>query len=1069
MRFFTMVDPSAPSIEDRISDTSWNTEARLSFVRNTVRAVAELHGTQVDDEPILHRNLNPETILVKYDNTPILTGFDFARIPSDTSVASAGIPIGKWYASVAPEIQVQGLSMASNRSDVYSLCFSLSRLFRDRPDQTTKQALEVLDRGMSEQPAERAALDDLKMAVSELLGESTSRPPAPPARFWSEDQVVIFNKHDYRIVSRLGAGGVGITFKVVEIDRITKEDLGTYVAKVAHNEKVGQSILRAYSLARPHLGRHSGLSVILEVAGESHENEFISLMTWIEGSSLAEFTGVFSLLAEEQQEMSSEALALRWLRAICEALKALHVNGLIHGDISPRNMIVSGSDIVLTDYDFVVKIGEPISNPGTVMYCSPSFITKQNSSKSDDIYALAASFFHVVFDKEPFQYNGSLTKGRGLNWHGINRDEFPILAGLLDKATNPAPEHRFNTVEEVLKTLEAQQSKETEAIENHGETPVTSQEASRLVELHDHQVEWLTSLLQSYPGSRWGNQETRGLDSDFAAKTYVETNLEETLLRDIRNRRVRLVVLCGNAGDGKTALLQHVASALGLGKHPSSKRVLEGSLPDGLIVRMNLDGSAAWEDRSADELLDEFMKPFQQGPPKEDIVHMLAVNDGRLLEWLDGTEESPLTIELYERLQEEASERESHVRFISLNQRSLVGGITYDRKQIETAFLERLLDYLYGGRLASSIWAPCQSCTAKNKCEVFRAMQIFGPDDIIAAEKKEIRDHARKRLFEALQGVHLRGETHITVRELRAALVYILLGIHNCRDYHEAIEDTALPYWDRAFSPASAGRQGEVLRELALFDPALEAHPMIDRYLLSKTLPDSTKTAPHYDDLSLESARRRAYFEWTEKHIEEVAKDTKALGLARGAHLELFRELPMVGQDTLNLCERLCGGISRLEDLPPQSLKRTGVVPLRITPRTPTETAFWVEKKLTSFRVEAVLPPATEGVERLHRQAFLIYRYLDSREERLHLGAELFHLLLELNDGYQLGDISTDDTFAHLSIFIRRLIKEDERQLLAWNPMQDEDMFQVYIKTDIDNNQPVQRIVLTKVSHGGDI
>ena len=113
------------------------------------------------------------------------------------------------------------------------------------------------------------------------------------------------------------------------------------------------------------------------------------------------------------------------------------------------------------------------------------------------------------------------------------------------------------------------------------------------------------------------------------------------------------------------------------------------------------------------------------------------------------------------------------------------------------------------------------------------------------------------------------------------------------------------------------------------------------------------------------------------------------------------------------------------------------MVPLRITPRTPTETAFWVEKPLTAFRLEADFHQNAE-VDRLHRQAFLIYRYRDGREERLRLGAELFHLLLELSDGYQLGDVSTDDTFAHLSIFVQRLVREDEREMLAWNPMQDE-------------------------------
>ena len=72
------------------------------------------------------------------------------------------------------------------------------------------------------------------------------------------------------------------------------------------------------------------------------------------------------------------------------------------------------------------------------------------------------------------------------------------------------------------------------------------------------------------------------------------------------------------------------------------------------------------------------------------------------------------------------------------------------------------------------------------------------------------------------------------------------------------------------------------------------------------------------------------------------------------------------------------------------------------------------------------------------------YYYRDGRRpESLRLGADLFHLLLELSDGYQLGDVSTDDTFAHLSIFVQRLVREDDRTVLAWNPMQDEAIYEV--------------------------
>jgi serine/threonine protein kinase len=380
-------------------------------------------------------------------------------------------------------------------------------------------------------------------------------------------------------VTRLGSGGVGTTFKVIEIDRSTKEDLGTYVAKVGHNDEVGRRVLKSYSLARSHLGRHPALSAIFEVASEWQDNGFIALLTWIEGAPLRDFIGIFPLLAEDQQETSGEALALRWLRLACEALAVLHRNGLVHGDISPRNLIVSGADLVLTDYDFVTKIGDAVHHPATVLYCSPSYEEQRPASASDDIYSLAASFFHVVYDKEPFRYGGILAKERGLNWEGVDRDQWSTLTTFLDKATHLHPAQRFVSVTDALAALRASTESYTEVTTQAADvvTPARSDsQAGVEIVLREERVEWLLSLLQSYPGSRFGNPDSRGLDSDFAAETYVVTKLEEMLYSDILARRLLLVILCGNAGDGKTALLQYLAARLGLGKHTSSERILEG-------------------------------------------------------------------------------------------------------------------------------------------------------------------------------------------------------------------------------------------------------------------------------------------------------------------------------------------------------------------------------------------------------------------------------------------------------------------------------------------------------------
>lgn len=249
--------------------------------------------------------------------------------------------------------------------------------------------------------------------------------------------------------------------------------------------------------------------------------------------------------------------------------------------------------MVLTDYDFVTRIGESRKEPGTIQFCSPSYLTGSPAGAADDIYALAASFFHVLFDRDPFTYDGHRDKDRGLNWSGIRREDYPILAPFLDRATHPDPAQRFPSVAEALTFLRAAGALQDEqGSEKQAETsPVASGGGMAQAPgqpCREEEVEWLRHLLQSYPGSRYGNRETRGLDTDFAARTYVETGLEKVIERAIRERRARLVILCGNAGDGKTALLQHLARRLGMGELKSSQRVHEHRLKDGLTVRIIL-------------------------------------------------------------------------------------------------------------------------------------------------------------------------------------------------------------------------------------------------------------------------------------------------------------------------------------------------------------------------------------------------------------------------------------------------------------------------------------------------
>jgi len=789
--------------------------------------------------------------------------------------------------------------------------------------------------------------------------------------------------------------------------------------------------VRAYSL-NPHL------AVIYEIAPQWEENHFVALMKWVEGMPLSDLKGVLLLHAEDIGEVSCESLVLRWLGDLCEALSSLHRVNLVHGDVTPKNIIVSGGDITLTDFDAVIEGGGK-PRIETALYSAPSISKYKNIWPTDDVYALAASFFHVLFDQEPFRFEGELRKDYGLNWEGINKHEWPLLAKFFDKATNPNQQQRFKSAmdaELFLKQLQFD-------TEQHKETKILIE--SEVEKLTPNEVPRLLDILRSYPGSLKGNDETRGLDSEFAEQTYVETRLDRVLYDEITNGEVNLVILFGNAGDGKTAFLQHLAIKLGLQKQHSSQRLWDHAI-NGIRVRANMDGSAAYKGKTSIELLDAFFYPFHDCNPPKDLVHLIAINSGPLQAWILDFEQrygqTLLTEQLQAVLDGDISQLHSRLRFLDLNNRSLVGGISDESSIISTDFLDKLMDKLLEFD-KENLWKPCQTCSANNRCTAWESVQLLRHP-----QKGKL---IRNRFYEALQAVHQRGEVHITARELRAALCYIFFGLYYCSDLHEDPDLSPGHYYERAFDPISPHRQGEVLHELVFLDPSLEAHPKIDRYLLGHNDAERNISQPYCSGLSLKSARRRAYFELDREDISKILSDKSFFGLAHGQYLKLFRDFPLLSnEDKTQICMDICKGIAKLEDLPSIAFDNPDGVPLKIVPRTPTESALWVLKPFKNFSLNAETNSTMKGLENLHTHLLLIYHYRNGNEERLFLGAELFHILMELKNGVQLSDAASEDTFANLSIFTQRLAQEDSREFFAWNPIEENVIFKVGVNLKND-------------------
>ena len=1086
--FFSLVDPCAPTVAERSGDAGWTVTARREFAARALKALAQIHNNDREGVCFVHRRIGPDTLLVGADNQPVFTAFDLSRI-SGTLTVSPGATVSETTAWVAPEVKAQGFAIADQRSDVYALCATLRLLFENTSDLAAQDAILTLMLGLESAPDQRQSLESIASGLDDKPTAPPPKQPLPPARYWSEGQEVEFNQKRFQIVSRLGSGSHGTTFKVEEIDG--DQVVGCFAAKVVFDKTGGERALKAFRCARLPSCETPYLATICDTAPRWEENHFVAYMKWVNGTPLQEWREYVELYADGLGE-EPRNLAQRWVKSACEGLHSLHAAGFVHGDVSPRNIIESGGDATLIDYDLLLPQGEPVWNIGTALYASPEKAVDQPAACSDDIYSLAAAMFHVLFTHEPFWYGGERRRDSGLNWDGLDRDSWGWLPAFLDRATCPQRDERFVNAMDALNWI-GQQERQTSESRQNSDTVLGTTEQSEdgrltglppvdvtrtpeaaipelvVSERKANRIEWLAELLATYPGSPHGNIETRGLDSDFAKNTYVPTSLEAEIEDQIKQRKIQLIILCGNAGDGKTAFLQHLAGELGLPRHRSNERVCSGSV-HGLNIKLNLDGAASFNGRSSDVLLDEIFQPFHDGRTASSKVHLVAVNDGRLLQWAEDYEsrhnrETKLTQWIYATLLEDQQEDAPHIRLINLNARSLVGNVPLTDGSAgppTTEFFDKLLDKLLGGTKADEIWRPCQSCAASSRCTTFRSVSMLRDQSPTGQEQAA---RVRQHLAEAMQAVHQRGQVHITTRELRGALTYILFGTQHCDDLHADPDLDGGHYWDRAFDCRSEKRQGELLTELPRFDPALNSEPPIDRYLRASLAGDGTNSAPTYTELnSLASRRRRAWFEWSPEDVQEVAGQPDLLTLYRGEHLRQFRDVATMSDDLKgDLCHKLCKGISRLEQLPRAVLDHAPdmpVVPLKILPRTPIETTFWVEKPISRFRLEDDRPVSDAVIEWLPNVLRLIYQSSDGWTETLRMSSDLFSLLLELADGYQLTDSSSDDVFANLKIFTQRLAQEDEREVFAWNPGDEDCIYRV----GIVNNNGVQQLRLELAS-----
>ncbi len=204
----------------------------------------------------------------------------------------------------------------------------------------------------------------------------------------------------YRIEKELGGGGMSRVFLAEETQlgrQVVVKILPPELAQGVNAERFRREIRLAASLQHPHV-------VPLLNAGQA-DDLFWYTMPFIEGESLR-------ARLEREGELPVSVVT-KLLRDVTDALAYAHERGIVHRDIKPDNILLTGSHAVVTDFGVAKAIasatGESSLTSVGVALGTPAYMAPEQAAADPhtdhraDLYAVGALAYEMLTGAPPFE------------------------------------------------------------------------------------------------------------------------------------------------------------------------------------------------------------------------------------------------------------------------------------------------------------------------------------------------------------------------------------------------------------------------------------------------------------------------------------------------------------------------------------------------------------------------------------------------------------------------------------------------------------------------------------------